>query len=214
MNGSRERASRPSAATASTSAIRMASGRAPGAYEEVAGVERVIGAGVVRAVAGVETGVEGGGAGARAGVDGAMAGVRAGVGGKALGVIKSIGRAPESETETEEGTKAGHDAAIKTEVEDIEAGRRAGVKTRGAATNRGGKAPDDEEEAGPGATAGRDARRASRASTRRCRSSLRRWEVSSSLSRLRIGAGIVGVAIAAGSRSRSRREGYWSLKTR
>jgi hypothetical protein len=67
MNWSRERASRPSVAAASTSAISMASGRAPGAYEEVAGVEIVIGAGVVRAVAGSRAGVLGGTAGVKRG---------------------------------------------------------------------------------------------------------------------------------------------------
>lgn len=231
MNGGRERASRPSVAAASTSAIRMASGRAPGAYEEVAGVEMVIGAGVVKAVAGVRAGVLGGTAGVRTGVVGAKAGVKAGVGGRALGVKMRVGRALESETGSGPETGAGRDAGVKTGIEDIEAGRRAGVKTRGAVTNRGGRAPEDDKEAVPGARAGgndpkagkedetragreageearagREARRASSSSTRRCRSSLRRWEASSSLSRSRAGAE-TGLAIAAGRSSSRRRRG-------
>jgi hypothetical protein len=239
MNWSRERASRPSVAAASTSAIRMASGRAPGAYEEVAGVEIVIGAGVVRAVAGSRAGVLGGTAGVRTGVVGAKAGVkagvragvRAGVGGRALGVKMRVGRALESETGRGPETESGRDAVAKTAIEDIEAGRRAGVKTRGAVTKRGGRAPEGDKEAVPGARAGgndpkagkedetraereageearawREARRAPSSSTRRCRSSLRRWEASSSLSRSRAGAE-TGLSIAEGRSSRRRRGG-------
>jgi hypothetical protein len=136
----------------------MASGRAPGAYEEVAGVEIVIGAGVVRAVAGSRAGVLGGTAGVRTGVVGAKAGVkagvRAGVGGRALGVKMRVGRALESETGRGPETESGRDAVAKTGIEDIEAGRRAGVKTRGAVTKRGGRAPEGDKEAVPGARAG------------------------------------------------------------